>query len=362
MLEDFLAQQRSEGHRDSSGSFTISAAEAKRKLVQSGLDTAERGLLKLVQLGVDSLCQSIDIKLLEEKVQFWFHQPARGLLDDPDIGEDLQCSLLACVYSGFDYAAFTLRGQTYRFDRESISPIAPQRCPEDTIKLELGREAPAGFWASLRALTKARTNDYLTFLGHLGFCPIPLQVDGVRPTTEYRSQGSRALDILLKGPNHLAHLGVRVPFEGVPVGFEFDDQSSRGTATSAVDSWESFARFNKLAPAPVAGASFQENDKMSSVFGMLYAAMDDINGGFIDVVKSGVHVGRLYWRFPGNVSGVVTAEGLDLDLSGLALVQNRKADELLNCLRTEMQEAAAWALGTRRAPPLVERHLRRLMV
>jgi hypothetical protein len=362
MLEEFLAEQSSAGHRESTGCFTISVAEARRKMVQSGLDTAEKGLLRLVQLGVDSLCSSIDIKLLQEKVQFWFHTPSRGLLDDPTVGEDLQSAVLACMYSGFHYATFTSRGSTWHFDRASIAPAATEPCPEGTIKIELGRKIPAGFWESLRTLLQARTDNYLTFLGHLGFCPIRLEVDGVRPVTEYRTQGSRALELHFKGPASVAHLGVRVPFETSLACVKFD-----GTAQSVrrmTAKWETFSHFEIPAPASLLPSLDPDENvpglEASSHLGMCYVSFDELDGGFIDVVQSGVWVGRLHWRFPGNVSGVVTCTGLDTDLSGLALVHNQKAEQRLAYLRAEIQKAATKTMGLPEADSLVLRALRRL--
>lgn len=352
MIEEFLARQSAEGERDSSGQFTISAVDARRKLVQSGLDTAEKGLLRLVQLGVDSLCSSLEIKLLESKVQFWFHGPTCGLLNEPSVGEDLQCAILACVYSGFDYATFSTANATWRFDRKSIESTSPQKCPQGSIKVELGRTLATTFWARLRELAQARSNDFITFLSHLGFCPIPLNLDGALPNTEVRWERGRALELYFLGDSSHAHSGVRDPFptsRGL-LRFGGDDYSS--VVHQPDLTWDTIARFEKRGCCPHLGVPEGLNDDSStSCMGVLYSPLGNHRGGFIDVVSRGVHVGRIPWPFGGHISGVITASDLDLDLSGLALVNNHKITAIQGWLRAEVVLAARKVLNSPHCRP-----------
>lgn len=344
MLEDFLAQQSDEGRLDSEGCFTLEAAAARRKMARSGLDTSEKGLLRLVQLGVDSLCDEIRIHLSSDGVKLYFANPRRGLLDDPAMGEDLQCSILACMYSGFDYATFTLSNAAWRFDRNTIAPVSRVPPPDGCIAVELGRLALSemGFWERLRTSLRARTNEYVTFLSHLGYCPIPLVLDGARPYTEERLVEPRALEMVFHGPPDLRCFGVKAPYGDSRSSYLFPLGQSQPEAQN-VENWDTFAKLYRAGRMLYPGG-LDEPDA-SCTLGMVYVGTDWPSGGFLDIVERGVLIGRVPWTGPGWLSGVLSGMTLDTDLSGLNLVQNGKVETLEQSLREEVSLAAQQALA-----------------
>ena len=363
MLEEFLNQQYQDGHKDSQGNFTISDSAARRKMVESGLDTAEKGLLRLVQLGVDSLCQDIKVTILADGVRFHFAYPSRGLLDDPKVGEDLQNAILACVYSGFDYAVFTNFNKSWRFTKKEISRIDRGLEPVGVIIIELLQDSkPKGFWDQMRWLLTTRTQNYLTFLSHLGYCPISLDLDGTKPSTESRTEAGRALEIQLMAPSYLAAQSIKTPFQDSRCVLHFSDDYAKARMENA-PTWDTYARFEQFDHILCGPEHKDVEDLQKPVcLGHLYASLSPYRGGFIDVVSLGVLVGRLAWRGAGSVSGVISLGILDTDLSGLALVHNNKVEVVLDSLQHEVKVAAEAALLWASQPgPTVEDCLKKLL-
>jgi hypothetical protein len=342
VLEEFLAHQASEGALESRGAFTISASEARRKMSQSGLDSGQKGLLKLVQLGVDSQCASLKVSLGADNITFTYQDPVRGLLDDHYLGEELQSALLACVYSGFAHATFQTDRFAWRLHKEKIEPISDRMESPGAVRVVLRRWQPSGFWDALRHSLAGRTEDYTTFLSHLGYCPIPLELDGARPFTETRTEGARALELRLWGPSGLRHSGVRTPFDDSS--YLVRHSEFGGLVPNADKVWTTFGLVEKVAEsrffAPELPAWAEAPGPPLTALGLLYTPLDWPQGGLIDVVEKGVLVGRLSWPFEGHVSGVISCLGMDTDLSGLALVHNRKTTEMLDYLGSEVVNAA----------------------
>ncbi len=361
MLEEFLANQTAEGSLDSSGSFTISAEQARRKMAESGLDSSLKGLLKLVQLGVESSCRSIKITLGKDDIAFTFQDPCRGLLEDCTLGEELQGALLACVYSGFAHATYQTETIAWRLHRDRVEPF-PAKSPSGVVRVVLRRWSPSGFWEALRHNLAGRTEDYTKFLSYLGYCPIPLELDGARPVTEDRSMGVRALDLRLRGPGDLRYAGVRLPFGESTCVVRLQDD--RTIAPPEYPAWEVFAAVDKLAEKRLFGGALPAwTDSQSpgqADLGLLYSPLDVLPGGIIDVVEKGVLVGRLPWPHQGHLSGVISCLGLDTDLSGLALVHNSKTTDLLAYLRDEVADAAKRLVTHPTVTPTVRERLEAL--
>lgn len=362
MLEDFLAQEFAVGSLDSRGSFTISAEQARQKMAQSGLDTRQKGLLKLVQLGVDSLCDSIAIRLDKDEITFIYQDPGRGLLEDRTLSEDLQAALLACVYSGFRHATYETTTLAWRLHKDFIEPVRSRLYREGAVRVVLRRWTPSGFWEKLRHLLADRTEDYTTFLSYLGYCPIPLQLDGARPFTESRSVGTRALDLRLLGPPGLSHSGVRIPF--ADDAYVVRHSPFAGPPPTEGKAWLTFGlverRVDKRHFRPDLPAWSESEGPVGAPLGLLYSPLHVPPGGFIDVVEKGVLVGRLKWPYAGHVSGVLSCLGLDTDLSGLALIENSRATETLAYLRDEIASSAAALLDHGDMPPSIRDSLETL--
>jgi hypothetical protein len=366
MLDDYLQSQTDEGFHHSKGSFSIRPEEARRKLAESGLKTAEKALLRLVQIGVNSGVGEIAITLGKDSVTFWFRGVKRGLLNHDRITENLRTVLLACLYSGFPRATFSNSAATWKLTRDDFSPTERRPCLPGHVCLILFRKPEGGFWQKFRQNLRKRAGDFKTLHQHVCYSPCTVLIDSIPQRPIAQKPSKRALELFLMAPDGLSPWGITAPFLMSRSGYVLSSrQATAPTRIPGNKTWDCFARLRVTAhrkhfdPSLLGWKERAFGD--SCVLGQLFLPLDRRSGGLIQFVRDGVLVGSVVWPFPGNVCGVVSAVGLDTDISNLSLVQNHKQEQFLHYLRDEIMAAAQRVQPSSVGEPAVEEALRSLL-
>lgn len=308
--------------------FTISREEACRKIAQYGLDTPERALLRLVQLGVASGARRVEIQIDRACVRIHFWKVDRGALFEHEIAEPVRIALLGCLHTGFAGGVFRNPAVEWTLQPEVFSTTTPSIGSEPTgnrnlpgqVSIELRRVVPVtGFWKGLFSNLRDRTNEYATLVSHLYHSPVEILVDKLRPSLAIAEEPVDSRLFLL-GPRQLFTEGVSA-LRRVESNFRTHQISRAGTA-------EYFY--------PTHPAWNQTQVSTDCILAQLDFGSEGSTEGELQFVKHGVTVGSVGWPFEGKVDGVVSAAGVDLDVSGLNLVRNEKLQRLMMYFRDEL--------------------------
>lgn len=354
-IESLLRAHEAEGQLESQGTFSIDPRAARLKVAQFGLDGPEKGLLRLMQLAVASGCQKIELRMGADTVDIRVFEAQGDLFNLDKVSDSVTTALLACLYAGYVSGRILDSENTWglsrtAFDRAELLDLEP-----GVVKILLQRGAPPGFWARLRALVEYRTEDTTVLQERLRFCPVPVTLDGRLINGARSLQEQSAMDLYLTAPEVLRVHGVWCSAGNYTTRYTF----RRGVHARADHNpgkyWDTFETVYSSADPATFG--FQGTVEMPTMMAHLWVPMRAKGPGKLSFVKHGVVVGSapLDLGFP--IHGAVSGNTVDVDISGLAAVHNRKVSEITDHLIAQMRLEIKQML--RRSPtPDVRRRLR----
>jgi hypothetical protein len=351
MLHHFLNEQASAGRRESQGSFTLNLEKSQRKIAEFGLDTRRKALLRLIQIAVGSGSKELDIKFGRNNVTCWFRKFDGGLLNRDELSEELQTVLLSCLFAGFDVLKFTNRKSTWQLDKEKCLEVESRPCLDHCICVELIKTPPKSFWKALKESLGARAGVYEELSEALSFCPIEIVLDGRRLNFAQDGHGrDTELALNIHGPPSLLPWGLprivglarRLNVEQRTLGRTYHVYDKHLSVLKKPEKRYSI-KAQATHFAPKHPAWLQGTRETRCRLASLYRSSKRSSGGVIKFVHEGVLVGQVSWPYEGHVNGVVSAIGLDKDLSNLELVANDKVAKLLAHLSRELSVATSRA-------------------
>lgn len=362
-IESLLAARGAEGRLESQGTFSIDPRAARQKLAQFGLDGPDKGLLRLLQLAVVAASGEAHLKITRDGVELYIHQSRGELFDLCKVSEPVTTALLACLYSGFESGWVSDPENRWRLTRTGFHREEARGGESGVVKVRFRRGGPEDFWSKLRALLEHRVHDTSVLQNRLKFCPIPLTLDG-RPLNGGRSQRERcALDICLTAPE--SHLDQSVwsnrnsetwtPRHTYRGGQHFRAEDNPGKY------WDSFAAVYEQGHPALFGFEGGKSERPATV-AHLWLPMSYRGTGVVSFVQHGVVVGSHSTEILGHpVCGAVSASALDMDVSGLAAVNNAKIPTLMEYIVSEVRREVK-RLQRQKPPPDVAERLRRIRV
>lgn len=343
MLHDYLNSQAQAGRRHSEGSFTIKAEDARRKLSQAGLESAEDSLFRLVQLGIDSNAGETDITIGSDSVTIWFRHVRRGVLYSEVLSEELQTTLLACLHNGFPEAVYSNRKASWEIAADTFRPVQPTKILPDHARILLHRIPDGGFWERLRYNLSSRAQTFRTLETKLRFAPLKVIVDSRVPVPSL-AMSPQVLELDILGPSCLKPWSVKAPTVSKRTYLDYSLGSRVLCPSLGVRrKWTCHIKFRTQATAEFFAPNllgWMHRDPVhSALLGRIWVAPSTKNDGRFRFVRSGVEIGEKSWPFSGCVSGIVSAVGLPTDLSGLSLNEGPALERFFRYLLSEIREA-----------------------
>lgn len=336
-VDKFLDEARGEGELESEGSFSINLDNARRKVVQYGLDSPDKGLLKFIQLAIACRAREVEIHIKEESLSITVHGATGKHMGLATPSEPLQVAIWSCLHSGFKSASISEPGRTWRFEDEIIHKEDPITCKPETTHIEFQRAAPGGFWDRMRSLMKGRTQDTAVLGRRLKYAAIPITLDRRSLNQHHYSARTKThIDIFLTGGQKtLPHeINTDNPKDWKAKHILFNNRNMM----KAEHGFQSF------------GACYRQG--LPSRFGFSSSAWGSMRKGShlahlwappnlkkpkLVFVRYGVIVGSVDFHVP----GIVSAAGVDVDLSGLELVHNSKLEKFVAYMQTVLGRESA---------------------
>lgn len=332
-FERWIDAHKGHGELRDQGEFTLRSDEAIRKIARFGLDSPERGLLRISQLALDRGAESLSFRLKRSSVEILISCSKNADFELGELGlerqldaNSLALALLSCLYSGFQEGTIRGDGLFWRFDRSGFALQDPEKCESGKIVVVLERTKAEGFWPQLGEFLRRRCVDYLTLREHLSCSPIPVLLDGFQLNSqELRPAGGCLCELLLFGPSSLrvgATRKMSTQTAGLSLGFKTTYKVARKQANLKYFS----------------GHAEDEKGQSNVVLAHLWFPRDRKLAGQIAFVYQGVVIDRVETKLKLPLCGVVSAHGLDRDLSNLKLVRNKELAALWNYLKAQMNE------------------------
>lgn len=328
-IERLLDEQRDEGTVESAGTFMVNLEQAKKKSLRFGAESPDKAILKLAQALVCGTPSFIDIKLKSDRLTVEVDGAHRLLKDVKFLQGDLGRALWSCVYSGFLSVRATIRGHSWLLQKSGVEEgeTKPNEVSSDTLVFELRFAVPSGFWGNIRALIRGRNTATFALSSHLRHCPVPTKLDSrLLNASQYRPKA--ALDIFLTGSN--ATLSEEIcPLYLNSVKGQFTFIKDRRFGSERNDHTTSV---KVTRPARATRFGFKNSWRTlreGSLLAHLWVPRSKMSNPKLLLIKNGVLVGERPFLIP----AVASAGGLDLDASGLAVVENKKLEELETYLR-----------------------------
>lgn len=338
-IDQLLENKRAEGTQYEEGFFALSAEQSVEKLARFGLESAEKGLLRLIQLAHSAGAYEVEVVLGRRSVNVSFRGVSEAGVEVASLLESLRLdasnfalALLACLHSGFSQAVVDGQGSAWRLDSSGARAAQPD--PEvgsDELRIRLQREVPDGFWEHFRSLLRRRCLDFRYLRDALAYCSAQVKLDGRVIQTDPRPFSRCLCEVYLFGPESLSRQGVAVP----------EPRSSRywvrpGTARNeGVKRWQTFLTAEQGVRLRHFNTTLSGNwngPKETPLAHLWIPFTRSTKPGKILLVSGGVVLDEVEAEFPLPLHGVVSAEGLDKDLSGIRVVHNDKLRELLRYL------------------------------
>jgi hypothetical protein len=325
-LERFLGGQLVEGELESQGSFTVDLERARSKLIRFGVESPDKALLKLVQAIVLGRPSLIDIKMTADRIVVYADGADRLSKDIKFLQGELGAALWSCVYSGFPEVKAAIPGRAWALQESGVQEAEPGGLGRgDTLSVELSFQAPKGFWENLRSRMRGRNTTAFALVSHLQYCPIHTRLDHRSlNTSQYKRCGRTALDVFLTGSKStLPHEVFSGAVKETKAKHSF--VKDRRFESQAHDC-NSFVAVHQPARTRLFGISSESwiTVKQDSLLAHLWIPQDASKAPTtLTYVKNGVVVGVR----PFEVDGITSASGIDLDASGLAIVENSKLEE-----------------------------------
>lgn len=358
----YLEQHRDEGVAQGEGYFSVGAEEALRKVVSFGLESPEKGLLRLVQLAVAGCCDGVEIRLLRNRVKLTLKNARTEALKVSELPKELlleqnnfSLALLSCLHSGFHRGRVADGQSAWDFDRDGFQAANKYLTEGREIQIELERDAPSGFWNRLKSFLRARCLDHKLLSFKLIHCPVEVTMDGCHLFPPYHTK-KVLYELSLEGPRKLRHQGIYPG--GWPLSHHYLNGKTRKKREKKWDVFE-FARVGArldLFSDRSGTFSLKKARHNNAVFARLWIPLKASGEGRILFVKDGVVVGKFESDFSLPIYGAISAQNLDLDLSGLELADNKKLEKLMEYIYT-LLERRLRMLGKMSTPKRVHKIL-----
>ena len=327
-LEGFLSGKREGGKFDSHGTFTLNQDAIAAKLAEYGLGTQSACLTRLIQMGIVAGAREINILFGVEAVEIVMETDLPDSAFYADLDRPLRVLLSGCIHAGFRRVLVGSGPRRWKVDarfdwQQTTGPFRPGVAfvfsgPYDsTVRGDLSsrlRASPARV-----TIDSKPAND--TFLS--GRCLLEL---------ELRSQNGPFIESLWvhkECPSYsdeFLELGSRsraVRYTDHGDGFLMEDRLK--------DSWELLLYARRTIPTVGENG---KNDEPNTV-ALLRIPLKSRSASGLSFVKHGLVVGRV--RTPLELEGYVSAAGLNTDLSGLKLVDNKKLRQRLEFLQSQVR-------------------------
>lgn len=352
-LNSFLSEAATLGTLKSEGSFSIDLEKAREKTISRSLNQPRMGLLKLVQASVLGGATALKVRLMRQELQLDILGSDELVKQAENASEPLSVALWSSLYSGFREIRVETANISWSLTKDGFQSTHSQKF-SNGVRIRLLRERKDGFWNNLKSLLVSRINEYSYLEDRLEHCHLPLELDKVvinRPAQEL--ENSLAFRLQLIGP---PVSGADEVFGG-NYGFSGANLTYRGNVKiqgpPSLDS-ELFASFQTSAQPELFDAHWTAAQYVGSghVLAELLLPAPYSPQQTLVFVKNGVEVGKV--RYP--LQGVVSACAVDVDASGLQLVNNPRLARFLERLGQVVSEHVN-RLKTHQLPPQVRNAL-----
>lgn len=341
-LEKLLEQHLHEGELESHGSFTVDLEQARAKSQRFGQENPEKAVLRLVQVIISTVPERVDLKLNSNRLIIKVSGAQAVRADLKELRGDLGTSLWSCVYSGFPEVKVYTSNHAWRLQEGGVEEVDAQSSHHhNTVLMVLEMEQPeSGFWGALRNLVRGRHSVSFAMGQHLQYAPVPVFLDSRSlVSSNYRHYRKAALEVFLTGSPQTA------PAEISSLGMQMCRPLHSYRKTQSLRSPEhghyTFLEVQRPAQPKPFGIRSKSwiTVRENSVLAHLWVPLGSGDKPQLVLVKHGVVVGVKDFPF----CAVASAHGLDTDATGLAVVENRKFEELkdhlLYSLKREVKRA-----------------------
>lgn len=340
-----LAAQSEEGVLESEGSFSIDLERARAKSHRFGAENQDKALLKLMMAVLATQPSGVDIKMGKDLLTFEVRGAQRLIGDARTLGGELGEALWSCHFSGFSRIACMLRGQCLEISNNGIQENKERAFDSHhTVVVELVYEkSEAGLWETMKTLLRGRSRSAFAFQQELRFAPLPVTLDARAVNTASAPADRKlALELFLTGSEQTGAAEIsslaqnlHQPRYSLIKNRKFTEEGS----------WSTYCKFQRPASKKPFGLRCESwlTVKEHSLLGHLWVPLETLptvfgggrnwKSGRLTLVKHGVVVGEM--AFP--VCGVVSAHGLDTDITGLQVVSNKKLEALDAYLKDALQ-------------------------
>ena len=348
-VERLLEEQRSEGEFQNTGDFSLNVSKAREKVTRFGLDTAETGLLKVIQLAVRARSSLIKIRQTKEHLTITIVDGDRERFDLNHLSEELQVACWACLHAGFKWVKVSHSDISWHFDDQGLrqEPSFHTNSYKKHVFFEFQRLSPQGFWERLKSYLRGRAHDSSHLAKVLKYSNVRIEMDHRllnQPTYEHKSSDIFFELFLTSTAHAYSETLSSLKSEGY-LGSKHTCREE-DLVVSSSGHWSTFYRNYKSAKTSRFGMVDRPGSEASTPQNLAHLWVPIRNLGDsaqsrLIFVKHGVIVGEI----PFFLSGVVSAGGLDMDLSGLRLVKNEKLGTLLAYLCENVRRVEKRALS-----------------
>lgn len=337
-LRNLLAAQALDGVLESEGSFTIDLERARTKSHRFGAENQDKAILKLLMVILERDPLRLDLIVGKNSLKVKATGADPLLNEARTLGGDFGSALWSCHYSGFSEIHCRVRGQCLKLDSEGVGELTDLWVGEHhSVLVELFyQKGGAGFWDSFRSLIRGRGLSTVTLQRNLRFARTPIFLDNLAlnaPTEN--GKGKLALELFLTGADgteraEISHLSQKQR----RAKHSFIKERKFGEEAS----WTTFCKVQYPAEKRPFGVTRESwlTVKSSSVLAHLWVPVSSKGPFMITLVRHGVIAGTRLFPIP----GVVSAHGLDTDITGLEIVDNSKLEKLESYLLETLSRAS----------------------
>lgn len=346
-IQNLLTAQSEGGVLEGEGSFSIDLERARAKSHRFGAENQDKALLKLMMAVLATQPSGVDIKMGKELLTVQVRGAQQLLGDARTLGGELGEALWSCHFSGFSKISCLLRGQCLEISNDGIQENKERAFDSHhTVMIELVyQKSEAGLWETMKTLLRGRSRSAFAFQQELRFAPQPVTLDA-RAVNSATAPGNQrlALELFLTGSEHTGAAEIsslaqnlHQPRYSLIKDRKFTEEGSWSTYCKIqrpaskkpfglrCESWLTVKEHSLLAHLWV------PLETLPSVFGRVRTG----DSGRLTLVKHGVVIAEM--AFP--VYGVVSAHGLDTDITGLQVVSNKKLEALHTYLKDTLQRS-----------------------
>ena len=355
-LEQLLDEATADGIAESSGQFTLNSARAQEQMTKYRLETPEQALLYLISQLVRSGCRRLEISQGQSTVDLFFQSRTSGKARDSkarpyaEETDPLGFPLLVCLNHGFENARFESSAESWL---QTLKGRSIQKCQHHLDKraviLSLVRKKESGFWNRLRNLLRLRCVSHRELSRRLVHAPIEVRLDNYSLSADDSPPHRCLLELLLCAPKRYRNLGVctgQLPLcKNLVIGKHRESSRSAGRRSKQRVSVERHlvaARPADFGQEHCKSWRVSKSGPLYDYARMAHLWLPSKAKGLSQLVfvRAGLIVGTKSWESKLRIAGAVSAEGLDMDVSGLRLIHNSRLDEFVSRLEATLTKAA----------------------